>query len=837
MVQLRVDCPPTQQGSEILYAGEAPGAEEARQKQGFVGRAGQVLDACAKVGTKKSIRECDLDNVVHRRPTNNNFAKAFFIGDPAKERVPTEELKEWRARFIERVHSQNYKCIVTCGNVPMWALTGKWGILGYQGSILHTEGGIPVLPVVHPAMILHGKFWHYVPITVKFLQRVAPIINGTYEQPELPQTLVYPRDLTRDELFHMARKAQRWCIDVETNQIRNKRGPHHLDCVGVGFDMGDVGIIPVVFPVHSIRPGEESLPHWNPDIISELFALNPNWVNHEACFDVSWLELAGVKTTPPAGDTLLGHHWYYAEYPANLGFCSTFHLQSTYYKDLLGEAQTAQQLWDYNAADLYYTLMLAREIDKHDAQYESPRPQFQRRLLAQRHAMMKNGMFVEKTRWGFYMDTFNKTWDILQARIDEVAGESLNVKSPKVQELLYDRLGLKKQFDLKSKRPSAGEGALRTLIEQHDAPQVVKDIWYARRLRTLVENYGAMRMRDTGTVLDHCLYQIQPERTETFRDISKKTGTGFGHNQHTIPKSLRYAFVCPDGYALTSPDLSQAEARVVAKIAGCAAMSEAFADPGRNLYLERASAWFGKEITKKDPFYTTVKSTFHAGNYMEGAKQLSVQTGVSIRQASKLLKQLHAWAPEIGEWHKQTEHTLRHGGRLTTPFGHFRVFYAAIGHVLAKGKVDKQHLKDAIAWVPQTTIPRVVNLAMIKIEDQCNDQGIELHWQLQHHDSFLAMFRVDQYDQFLPIVKEAFETTQIPFEDGPIQIPCDLDVGYSWGHMSAWETGAFPTYAEWEQDLEEQREAGQADSALNILAQCLELSHQEVQALELEGVL
>jgi len=127
---------------EVLFIGEAPGANEDREKRPFVGRAGQLL--------RKNIRDIGwqekdvyITNIVKRRPPENR--------DPSDEEIAS--YKPYLARQIEII---NPKIIVPLGRFSMNYFLPAAKITRDQGKLFQT-GGYFILPMLHPAAALRGN--------------------------------------------------------------------------------------------------------------------------------------------------------------------------------------------------------------------------------------------------------------------------------------------------------------------------------------------------------------------------------------------------------------------------------------------------------------------------------------------------------------------------------------------------------------------------------------------------------------------------------------------------------------------------------------------------------
>ncbi len=126
--------------AEILGIGEAPGAEEEEQGMPFVGPSGRMIRAALE----------GLDvvyaNVLQCRPPNN--------------RTPTkDEIKACSPLLDQYIGVVQPRIVLAIGATAMKALTGKAGILKLAGKLLTlhgVEGGLTVMPIIHPSWVLHG---------------------------------------------------------------------------------------------------------------------------------------------------------------------------------------------------------------------------------------------------------------------------------------------------------------------------------------------------------------------------------------------------------------------------------------------------------------------------------------------------------------------------------------------------------------------------------------------------------------------------------------------------------------------------------------------------------
>ncbi|HEX3243110.1 MAG TPA: uracil-DNA glycosylase [Solirubrobacterales bacterium] len=130
--------------ADLMFVGEAPGAEEDRLGLPFVGRAGQLLNELLE-GIGMTREDVFIANVLKSRPPGNR--------DPQPE-----EIEACRPYLFEQVRLIEPKIVCTLGNFSTKLLTrNPTGITRVRGTPqVHSLGGRAVflLPLFHPAAAL-----------------------------------------------------------------------------------------------------------------------------------------------------------------------------------------------------------------------------------------------------------------------------------------------------------------------------------------------------------------------------------------------------------------------------------------------------------------------------------------------------------------------------------------------------------------------------------------------------------------------------------------------------------------------------------------------------------
>ncbi|MBU6470137.1 MAG: uracil-DNA glycosylase [Gammaproteobacteria bacterium] len=143
--RLRAGCTQTVFGvgnhrAEWMVIGEGPGAEEDRQGEPFVGRAGQLLNSMlAAIGLKRET--VFIANIVKCRPPDNR--------NPAPD-----EAAACRPFLDRQIALIQPKLILAVGRVAAQNLLQTTAPLGQLRGRVHELHGIPVVVTYHPAYLL-----------------------------------------------------------------------------------------------------------------------------------------------------------------------------------------------------------------------------------------------------------------------------------------------------------------------------------------------------------------------------------------------------------------------------------------------------------------------------------------------------------------------------------------------------------------------------------------------------------------------------------------------------------------------------------------------------------
>jgi uracil-DNA glycosylase len=135
--------------AQLMFVGEAPGADEDEQGEPFVGKAGQLL---TKIIQATGLQRADvyIGNILKCRPDTP--------GQSAGNRKPTaDEMATCIPYLHEQIDLIRPKVIVALGATAVEGLLGKTlGITKLRGT-WKTYRGTPLMPTYHPAYLLRNQ--------------------------------------------------------------------------------------------------------------------------------------------------------------------------------------------------------------------------------------------------------------------------------------------------------------------------------------------------------------------------------------------------------------------------------------------------------------------------------------------------------------------------------------------------------------------------------------------------------------------------------------------------------------------------------------------------------
>src|SRR5215475_5078278 len=135
--------------ADLMFVGEAPGADEDMQGEPFVGRAGELL---TKIIQTMGFRRSDvfIANVLKCRPD-------MPAGAPGNRQPTPQEMETCLPYLQQQIEFIQPKAMVALGGVAMRGLFGKTEPMKQMRGRWYTFGTIPVMATYHPSYLLRNQ--------------------------------------------------------------------------------------------------------------------------------------------------------------------------------------------------------------------------------------------------------------------------------------------------------------------------------------------------------------------------------------------------------------------------------------------------------------------------------------------------------------------------------------------------------------------------------------------------------------------------------------------------------------------------------------------------------
>jgi len=363
--------------------------------------------------------------------------------------------------------------------------------------------------------------------------------------------------------------------------------------------------------------------------------------------------------------------------------------------------------------------------------------------------------------------------ELARAEIHQLAGMEFNIDSPKqLREVLFEKMGLKPgRKTAKSKVPSTDARTLEELSGKH---AIARKLMEYRELAKL-----------KGTYVDSLPKLVNPEtgRVHTsFHPTGAATGrlSSSDPNLQNIPvrseagRQIRSAFVPEDGYLFLASDYSQIELRVLAHLAMDEELIAAFR-AGEDIHSYTASKVFG---VAQDLVSSGMRRRAKAINfgilYGMSESRLAREQGMTRGDARNFIAAYFERFSSVRGYIESVREQASRDAAIRTLFGRVRYFPQL--HQRVNRAIQEQALRGALNTTIQGTAADLMKMAMLRVDQELQEEGLEARILLQVHDELLLEVPPDLVQQVGSVVRRAMEGVY------PLEVPLVVDQksGGSW---------------------------------------------------------
>jgi DNA polymerase len=823
-----------------MVLGEAPGGEEERLGIPFVGASGAELNRMLhEVGIMRS--ECYVTNVIKERPLNNYLGN--FIAFKKKLRTPQhkqlrdlwglEPLHQGFAMLKEELNAVKPDVVLACGNLALWALTGKWGITKWRGSYLKADGlagggSSWIIPTYHPAAVL--RQWDWRAAALNDLRRAKRILAG-----DIPQQPTW-RFSVRPSFSQVVGVLQALHSQLESGEelwldfdLETRAG--HIACAGISWSRTEAVIIPFMCV-------ENKEGYWNLDEEAHIVwwlwrvlthtRVRVRWQNGLYDAQYTWLYWHFV----PRGhqDTMISQHTMFGDMPKALHFQASMYCDwYVYWKDegknwskSIGE----DQLWQYNGQDCVYTRE-SGEVEQQTIDWfardggwpQLPEVhQFQQDLFWPALRAMQLGLKPDMKKRGELAMLLQEHIAAREQWFIDVLGHPLNPQSPPQMHALFyedliDIVGrpiMKRERNEETgqmeNRPTLDDDALTQLASRDPLLKpICNAVQNHRTLNVLLSTFVMAKLDADGRM--RCSFNIGGSESgksapRTYRLSSSKNAFDRGANLQNVPSeksksmgkaikrgsmgfelpNVRELYIPDPGFTFFDMDLDRADLQTVVWESEEADFKSAMA-MGVDLHLWNAYVLQGreppdlKELIEGHPNYLEHRARMKYAREFAKVFCHGTNYGGSAR----------TMAGHVGVqvWEAEKAQRLWFGAHPGIHKWHRRTEEQIKRHRMVENRFGYRWiifdrveglLPEALAWLPQSHTACVINRIWMNFYRHLP----EVQVLLQVHDSLAGQFPTHLKEQLLPKMRELSKVV-IPYPD-PLIIPTGLKLStVSWG--------------------------------------------------------
>ena len=414
----------------------------------------------------------------------------------------------------------------------------------------------------------------------------------------------------------------------------------------------------------------------------------------------------------------------------------------------------------YSAEDADVILRLWRVLkprliaERMTAVYET----LERPLVSVLARMERRGISIDRQVLSRLSGEFAQTAARVEAEIQEIAGEPVNVGSPKqIGDILFGKMGIPGGTKTKTGAWSTSAQILDELAEQgHEFPKKILEWRHVSKLKS--------------TYTDALPTYVHPQthRVHTTYALAATTTGRLSSNEpnlQNIPvrtedgRKIRRAFIASPGHKLVSADYSQIELRLLAEIADIPVLKQAFRD-GLDIHTMTASEMFGVPVKDMPGEVRRRAKAINFGIiYGISAFGLANQLGIAREEASAYIKKYFERFPGIRAYMDATRDFCRSHGYVETLFGR-KCHYPDIK--ASNASIRSFNERAATNARLQGTAADIIRRAMIRMEDALAEKKLSAQMLLQVHDELIFEVPDDEVAATLPVVQHVMQDAPFP---------------------------------------------------------------------------
>ena len=360
----------------------------------------------------------------------------------------------------------------------------------------------------------------------------------------------------------------------------------------------------------------------------------------------------------------------------------------------------------------------------------------------------------------------------LEDKAHELAGQPFNLSSPKqLQEILFEKLGIKPLKKTPTGTPSTSEDVLSELSADYPLPKLI------------LEYRGLAKLKSTYTdKLPKMINEITGRVHTSYNQAVAITGrlASSDPNLQNIPirtedgRKVREAFIAPQGYKILSADYSQIELRIMAHLSKDQRLIEAFKN-NEDIHKITAAEIFNCDLSSVSSEQRRYAKVINFGLiYGMSAFGLAKNLNIERVAAQNYIERYFSRYPSVRNYMEEAKQFAKNNGYVETYFGR-RLWVPEING--SNGIRRAAAERAAINGPMQGTAADLIKMAMNAVDNWIK-QSKEITGKMimQVHDELVFEVPEDEVDLFKENIKDLMEN--IAELDVPLKV--DIGIGGNW---------------------------------------------------------
>lgn len=768
----------------LAVVGEAPGQQEARRGEPFVGPSGKLLDLVLN-HEGYSREEVLYTNVTLCRPRDNATP-------------PKAAIDSCRPRLLDELRSSSVADVVALGGTAASALVDdprtitklRVGPPKQPTGPLRDSTVQRVIPTWHPAYCLRNA--DAFPSLVTDIAKLKGLSTDVWNPPDWQ----YFDDVAgaRGIIAELQRGGDLLVVDIEVGIEKDISFGHpneyDLLCVGIAYGKGRAVVL-----------GTDPLT--DQEVLNDLRELfrSKRLIAHNGKFDLAGL----YPTLGPLElwfDTMLAHYCL-DERPGNHGLkalavellgAPQYDLEI--HKYVTGKSSSyanipKEILYRYNAYDVACTWELFElfvpRLEEHDLRKVHD---FMIQASNQLMFMELNGIAIDVPYLRELRQVFVGRLSNIEDKLDEIVSGGVYEGSVEGEVALLDDSQSRWTRHINPRSPKQvkaylTEQGIKVDSTDKDTLERLQEVMYNRGMTeegvykfatSLLEHRRQAKL--FGTYVEGTRKRLHKGRVNTTYMLHGTTSGRLASRNPNLQnvvrdKAIRKMFaVSKEDNVLIQCDYKQAEGRVIATLSQDEYLREIFCNPDVDMFNELSDGLYGEGNWAKEERVRT-KAFFYGIGYGREPYSIGLEYGMTPQEAVRRYNEFMDLIPGVADWQKGIRETVLSGQDLITPFGRHRRY------MLVTNENRKKIMNEALSFLPQSTSSDICLSAAIDLRPMLRGLGF---LRLTIHDALVAECHQDKAEEVADMMRTVMEAKGRLFTDY-VPFTVDTSIGKNWGEL------------------------------------------------------